>query len=343
MPDRPPFGRLVLVGTAGSGKSTLFSALTGMALDRVIAAGGRVLPAAVRVEAERLLRIHREEEPKAKLTCPTFELWDAPALSLDEQDRSRSVLHKRREADALVVLLNAFEAGLPDPDAQLEAIRSELLLNDADALQRRQERTAERLKKSVPRDEREAIEAERAVLPEVIEALTEGETGPLMALSPAVEKQLRSLALYARKPIIPVVNISENDLERDGICVRLEHELLGMEQEERASFMEDYGLDRLRTPELPLTFMDRSNVLMFLTVGPTEVAGWPVPAGTVAPEAAGVIHTDLQKGFINAEVFSYGDWEETGSMREAERTKQRLEGKEYVVKPYDIINIRSAR
>lgn len=343
MPDRPPFGRLALVGTTGVGKSTLFSALTGMEYARVIASSGRVLSAPVRVEAERLLRIHHKEEPKAKLTCPTFELWDTPALSLDEEDRSRSVLHKLREADGLIVLLNGFEQGGLDTDKQFDAIRSELLLNDADALQRRLKRNAELVKRSIPRDEREPLEAELDALPPVIEALTEGETDPLKDLSPTLERRIRSFGLYARMPIISLVNLPETGLDHKGVCIRLEHELLGMEPEERDSFMGDYGLDRLQIPDLPLTFAEKTGNLIFLTVGPTEVAGWPLPTGTTAPEAAGVIHTDLQKGFINAEVIAYRDWEEAGSMREAERKKQRLEGKDYVVQPYDIINIKSAR
>ena len=161
MADRPSFARVAVVGIPGSGKTTLLCALTGMDYARAVAATGKVISAAVRVEEPRLLRLREKEEPKSKLTCPTFELCDTPPIFIEGPDRDRNpgVLHKLRDMTGMVILLKAYEDG-PSTEEQLESIRTELLLNDATALEARMKRLKERTKKSPTRDERSLLEEE---------------------------------------------------------------------------------------------------------------------------------------------------------------------------------------
>ena len=337
MPERPPFARLAVVGLPGAGKTSLFCALTGVEYARAVASSGKVLSGSVRVEDSRLLRIHEQEHPQAKLTCPILEVLDTPPL----QPEGRGIFAQFRNATAILIVLKAYDSGA-EVESQLESIRSELLLSDAELLQRRIEKIDDRLKRSVPTKEREQLQAERDAVAPLVESIT-GETKiDWDSFSPEVKNQLRSFQLFAQKPIFPLVNIAEKDLgTREGTALKLELELLGMEEGERAEYMKDYGLDHLTTERLPVDFPGRLNFLTFLTVGEKGVVGWCLPRGSTAPEAAGFIHTDIEKGFINAEVISYADREKAGSIREAERTgKKRLEGKNYVVQDWDILNIR---
>lgn len=352
MADRPPFARVALIGPPGAGKTTLFCALSGMEYARAVAGSGKVIAAALRVEDPRLVRIHEKEEPRSKRSCPTMEVVDTPAIALDGPDRDRNpgVLHQLREMTGLVVLLKAYDLdGTPEEkgrklQSQMETIRSELLLNDAEALQRRVEKIDERLKRTLPTAERESLEEERSVLSKLVESISAGNPKVLESVPPEVEKALRAFALFSRKPLIPLVNLAENDLGQfDGFCLRLEHELLLLSAEERESYMKDYGMSSLSVTGFPVAWMSRLGFLMFLTVGPKETVGWPLRRGAPAPEAAGVIHTDLQKGFINVEVMSFADWERLGSLKEVARAgRERVEGKHYVLQDCDIINVKFA-
>lgn len=353
MADRPPFARVAIIGVPGAGKTTLFSALSGMDYARVVAASGKVIGAGVRVQHPELLEIHRKEEPKSKLTCPTVEIFDTPPIALEGADRDRnpSVLHQLREMSGLIVVLRAYDL---EGDAtqkkkalegQLDRIRTELLLSDAEALQRRVEKIDDRLKRTLPTAEREELQAERGAVAPLVESITSGTFTTMSAVAPSVEKALRSFALFARKPILTIVNLGERDLGTlEGIPLRLEPELLAMPEEERGSYMKDYGISALQLPLLPVRLQEALGFVTFLTVGDTETVGWPLRKGACGPEAAGVIHTDLQKGFVNIEVLAHADYLKHGTIKEAERQgRKRVEGKNYALQNFDIVHVRSTR
>jgi ribosome-binding ATPase YchF (GTP1/OBG family) len=347
MADRPIAAKVGLVGVASSGKTSLFCALTGTEYARAVANTGKAVGASVRILDPRLEKIHQIEGSHKKLVTPVVEVVDAQSIALEggEKADNPGKLSAVREADGFLVVLKGYEG--EDVQKQLDTIRSEFLLADLDVMQKRIEKLKGDTKKSLPN--RDELLKELSVLEPLLEAVSGGDTGAFAKLSPEDEKRLKGFQFYSKKPLIPVANIGETQLGKAPpggdvlpCAVKLEMELLAMEPAERASFMKDYGLDSLVLERLAVTVFQRLGMQTFITTGDKDVTAWHLRKGATALDAAGRIHTDLAKGFINCEVVSYAEYQKWKNYREAQsRSNKRVEGKAYVMQDYDFIEVKS--
>ena len=343
MADRPLAARLGLVGATSGGKTSLFCGLTGTEYARAVAATGKTQAAALRITDPRLARMHEVEGSHKKLVTPLLEIVDAPSISLDGPDKpdNPGKLAQIRECDGFLVVLKAFEGG--DPMKEFETIKSELMVADLDVMQKRIERLKGDTKRALPN--RDELVKELGILESLLEPVSGGDASAFGKLTAEDEMRLRGFQFYSKKPIIPLANISESDLGKElpfpAVAIKLEMELLAMEGEERAAFMKDYGLDRLALESLAVDLYGRMGLQTFVTTSDKDVTGWHLRKGSTALEAAGRIHTDLMKGFINCEVVSFEEWGKWKNYREAQaRGPKRVEGKAYVMQDYDIVNVK---
>jgi ribosome-binding ATPase YchF (GTP1/OBG family) len=226
---------------------------------------------------------------------------------------------------------------------------SELLLNDLIAVERKLERLIDERKKGGT--DKALNEKQTVLFNRLHEALNNNI--PLRNLEYSLEeiKELASFGLLTRKPLLVVFNLSEGqsapqmelDVPSVALQGKLEMEIAQLSAEDAAMFMEEYGIQELSLSTMIRHSYDLLQVQSFFTVGEDEVRAWETKRGATAQESAGEIHTDLQKGFVRAEVVAYDDLISLGSMNEAKsKGKLRLEGKEYLVKDGDIVHIRSS-
>ena len=344
MADRPIAARLGLVGTAGSGKTSLFCALTGTEYARAVASTGKTIAATVRVVDPRLARMHQVEGSQKKLVTPMVEIVDAPSIALDgpDKDSNAGKFAMVRECDGFLVVLRGYEG--EDARRQLDGIKSEFILADIDVMQKRIEKLKADTKKSLPN--RDELLKELAVMEPLLEEVSGGDTKAFEKLTAEDEKRLKGFAFYSKKPLIPLANISEADLGKKSdiaaVAIKLETELLAMEPDERASFMKDYGLEKLVFESLLVDLYTQLGMITFVTTGDKDVTGWHLRKGQTSLDAAGRIHTDLQKGFINCEIVSFSEWAKWKNYREAQaRGPKRVEGKAYLMQDFDLIEVKS--
>jgi ribosome-binding ATPase YchF (GTP1/OBG family) len=318
-----------LVGLPYSGKSTLFTALT-----RTGAAGGRANQAVVAVPDERLAAL-AELERSRKVVPGQVRFVDVPG------GLSAQGLAQLREVDALAVVVRAFGEDA-DPAGDLEAVRTELLLADLAVVESAVENARKRAKggrAQVP--ELPALERAHAVLSEET-ALSD------VDLTQEEAKALRGVAPLTLKPAIPVVNLEEGTelpagLPEDAVPVwaSIEAETSAMEEDEARSLLEEFGVKRPGLESVIAACYHALDLITFLTTGEDETRAWEVRRGATTPEAAGAIHTDLERGFIRAEVVSYEELIAAGGLSEVKaRGQLRVEGKDYVVREGDILHVR---
>jgi ribosome-binding ATPase YchF (GTP1/OBG family) len=354
MAEKGPAARVALVGVQGAGKTSLFCALTGMEYARALANAGKTASAAVRVLDPRLLEAHEKNGPQKKLVAPSLEFMDTPPIALQDPGKQDNpgVFAMFRECDGFIVVLKAYDLEgdrAKQVKDQLDAVRGEFVLADIDVMQKRIEKLRAEVKKPLPTVEES--KKELAVLERLIEAVLSGHAGAFAGLSAEDEKKLRGFQFFSRKPLIPIVNIGESDLaapprpspEAIPVSLKLEAELMAMDEADRASFMSDYGLASLSLAGLAVAIFDRMGFQTFLTLGDKDTTGWALRKGSSAWDAAGKIHTDIQKGFINCEVISFADFRAHKSAHDAAaHGRQRVEGKAHVLADYDIINIKTS-
>ncbi len=336
--------RLGIVGLPQAGKTTLFAVLTGEA-PGPDALAGRTATKVVRVPDRRLERLREHFKPKS-FKPATFEATDfGPGVSREAR------MAQERESDALLVVLNAWAAGT-DPARQLAEIDTEWTLADLQVAEKRVERLRAQVKKPIPQKEKDALEAELAVLERCVPAL--GAERPLRALGlePREAALLRHFNFFTLKPRLIVHNVAESALpypeeeasDAEGpllVCGKLEAELAALPPEEREGFLRDFGIREPARERLIHRAFQLLGLHAFFTAGEDEVRAWTIPVGARAPEAAGAVHTDMARGFIRAEVVAYADFEAAGGMKQAKAAgKVRLEGKDYVVRDADIIEFR---
>jgi GTP-binding protein YchF len=338
--------RAGLVGFSGTGKSTLFQLLTGVAPDAGKVHQGQVGIAMLRdPRLDLLADLHK---PK-KVTPASVEFLDTPGLLQGAHGDNPQRLALIRQGDALVVVLGGF-AGT-DPRAELEAFREEALFADLGVVTNRVERLEADVKK--PRPEREQLLKELETLRRVLSALEHGEAVATLGLSEDEKKPLRSFGLLTDKPEVVILNAPQGtevpaslrEIAPGAIAIdaKLELELGQLDASEREAFMAELGVEERCAERIIRAAYDAVGILTFFTAGDPEVRGWNLERGATAVEAAGKIHTDLARGFIRAEVTAFDDLARAGSVREAKaQGYQRLEGKDYVVKDGDIMYFRSS-
>jgi len=349
--------KIGLVGLPGSGKSSCFSALTGLP-PQPSGTGERL--GTVQVPEPRLLRI-TEIHNSAKITYAEITLVDTDPIQSGESGAQveKHLSQLAREADAFAIVLQAFgdldHLGSPlDVRGDLETVLMELTMADLGIVTRRLERIESGSKKDRNLNEVQLLqhlESELGTGKPVIE----------MGLTPEQQRVLGGMTLVSALPLLVACNVGEDDLagskaegavalaDEQGLphlnfCAALEVEIAQLPPEEQAEFLADYGLEASARDRFIRAAYDLLHLVTFLTGGPTEAHAWPVHQGATAPEAAGKIHTDLQKGFIRAETVAFADLDKYGSMAECRKHGLvRLEGKEYVVKDGDVLDIRFSR
>jgi len=353
--------QVALVGLAQSGKSTLFSALTQGHSHAEAGMAHQIDKAIVQVPDTRLEKLSEIYKPK-KTTHATIEFLDLPGLSfLDEHSRhdARRLIGQARQSDMLVFVLRNFENASVgtyrnriDPAADLEELKNELFLADLESVTNR----IEKLEKAVtrPTQTQKQDKHELELMRRYSEALENLQPLSTIITSPEEEKFTRSFGFLSLKQIIVVVNVNEDNINKpvpidkeqaDGeilaLSASVEAELANLAPEERGEFLEDMGLTEIARNRLVSLCYRTLKLISFLTVGSDEVRAWTVPADCPALEAAGAVHSDIQRGFIRAETVAYDDFIAAGDMKAAKAAgKVRLEGKTYPVQDGDIINFR---
>jgi len=319
----------------------------------------------VRVPDARLDRMIEMFKP-LKNVYATIEYMDMPG-SVIELARTGVQSQSLRELDALVHVVRAFEdeavpltEGSIDPKRDIENVELELILSDLAVVEKR----LERLEKDIKKQKNPALEKESQVL-KVCKVALDKQT-PLREVELGAEetKVIRGFTFLSLKPMLYVLNLGEGDAAKanlaeqfaveaglkqrlrtgvSAICGKVEAELAEMSEADAAEFLSSYGLKESATSRLINASYQLLGLISFFTVGEDECRAWTIRAGMTALEAAGEIHSDIQRGFIRAEVTKYEDLIATGSFAEARnRALLRLEGKEYVVHDGEIVHFRHA-
>ncbi len=345
-----------IVGLPNVGKSTLFTALTRKSALAANYPFATIDPntGMVPVPDPRLDALAEVFKPE-KVTPASVEFVDIAGLvkgASEGEGLGNQFLANIRETDAICEVVRFFSdpdvvhvGGEPDPEDDVETIRTELILADLGTV----ERAIPRLEKEAKRDKEAAAELE--VVRRVYEWLSAGHRAFRMEMTDEERKMLRGLHLLTMKPMLYVANIDESEIgkplpEIDGqapipICAKIESEMTGLDPDELQEYLEMEGLEE---PGLNVLIRQAYTLLglqSFFTGGPKEVRAWTVRIGAKAPEAAGEIHTDFERGFIKAEVCGWDELVEAGSEAAVRAAgKMRLEGKDYVVQDGDVIHFK---
>jgi GTP-binding protein YchF len=318
-----------LVGLPYSGKSTLFTALT-----RVGAAGGRAHQAVVSVPDERV-RVLAELERSRRVVQAKARFVDVPGGTASAQG-----IASLREVDALAIVVRCFgpEAA---PAKELDGVRAELLLADLAVIDSALERATKRARGRASA-EVEALSAAHRALSDDVELRDAG-------LEPEDVAELRAIAPLTLKPFVVVANLEEGASVPDalpgavGVYAAIEAETAEMDPGEARALLEEFGVERPGLDGVISASYRALDLITFLTTGDDETRAWEVRNGARAPEAAGVIHSDLERGFIRAEVVSYDELVAAGGIEAARSAgKVRVEGKDYVVREGDVLHVRFA-
>lgn len=352
-----------IVGLPNVGKSTLFRALTRSPAEAANFPFCTIEPneGIVEVKDERL-KLLKQLYKSGKIIYPAMKFTDIAGLvegASKGEGLGNQFLSAIRESDAVVHVVRCFDdeeithvSGGVDPIRDIGVINLELILSDLSMAQN----TRDRLKKKSRLDKK--IEYQVEVLGRVIDHLNEEKPARSLELSKEEKEALKGINFITAKPILYVANVSENDLpslsnshvekvlayaEEEGaemiaICAKVEDEIAQLDESEAGEFLKEMGLEETGLDRLVRASYKLLGLLSFFTAGEMEARGWTVLAGSKAPVAAGRIHTDLQKGFIRAEVTSFSDLERHGGQSAAkEAGRVRLEGKEYTVQDGDVI------
>jgi hypothetical protein len=357
--------RMGIVGLPNVGKSTLFNALT-----RTAAAQAANFPfctiepnvGEVAVPDARLSRL--AEIAKSKQIVPArMTFVDIAGLvkgASKGEGLGNQFLANIREVDAIAHVLRCFEdgdvthvEGRVDPVADAETIETELMLADLESIERR----LQNIVRKVRGGDKDAVQQER-LLKDAKAVLEEGKPARLVEVAAEDEKAWKMLQLLTAKPVLYVCNVSENEAATGNaqservarmaaeqgaahvvISAKIEEEIAQLDPEEAAMFLRELGLEVAGLDRMIRAGYELLQLETFFTVGPKEARAWTIPRGTLAPQAAGVIHGDFERGFIRAETIAYDDFVALGGEQQAKDAgKMRVEGKGYEVRDGDVLH-----
>lgn len=360
--------KLGIVGLPNVGKSTLFNAITKAGAESANYPFCTIEPnMGVVTVPDKRLKVLRDLYDSKKLLPTAIEFYDIAGLvkgASTGEGLGNKFLSHIREVAAIVHVVRCFEDdniihvdGKIGPESDIETINLELIFSDSEMLERRILRS----KKAAKADKALAKEVE--LLEKIKDQLDNGLSARALEFDEEEKKFVASLNLLSYKPIIYVANVSEEDIVEGNfnndfvkevrkhaetekaevvvICAKIEQEISELDEDDKAEFLDELGLDASGLDKLIQSSYHLLDLISFLTAGPQEVRAWTITRGTKAPGAAGKIHTDFERGFIRAETIAFDDLQEHGSMAAAkEKGLVRLEGKEYIVKDGDVILFR---
>ncbi len=358
--------KIAITGLANSGKTTIFNALTGLNLETTIYPTVTAEPhhGVVKVPDQRIDRLAEIYKPK-KITYATVEYIDYIGLTKGDMEQNRKVFDLVKDVDAIVHVVRGFPGeavshplGSVDPRRDAETIEMEMIFGDLDLVSKRLERIDQSLKRGKKPDEsehkllqkcRELLEAEKPLR----DADFSGED----------LKAMRHLQFMSIKPQVVVLNVAEQDVNSEStkktvsdlqvffkgkqvkvlsMCGKIEMEIAQLSPADAKAFLDDLGIQEPALNKLIRVSYELLGLISFLTYGEDEVRAWTIEKGMNAQQAAGRIHSDIERGFIRAEIVSYDDFIASGGSIHAARDKGhfKLEGQTYAVKDGDMINFR---
>ncbi len=360
--------KIGVVGLPNVGKSTLFNAITEAGAESANYPFCTIEPnvGIVDVPDERLEVLGKLYNSQ-KITPASIEFVDIAGLvagASHGEGLGNKFLSHIREVDAIVHVVRCFDdsniihvSGSVDPIRDIEVINLELALADLEQVTKKYERDAKLVKTGD-----KSLIAGVGLLEKLKSALENNILVRTLDLDEDEQKLLKGLQLLTAKPVIYVANVSENEISNADnnayvqkvkefagkenakvitLCAKIEEELTSLDKDERELFKEELGITQSGLEKLVTTSYDLLGLMSYLTAGEKEVRAWTINKGTKAPQAAGKIHTDFEKGFIKAEIVSYNDLIDAGSFVKAkEKGKVRMEGKEYIVQDGDVILFR---
>ena len=359
--------KLGIVGLPNVGKSTLFNAITKAGAESANYPFCTIEPnvGVVSVPDERLDKLAEMYNPE-KYTPAVIEFVDIAGLvkgASKGEGLGNKFLSNIREVDAICHVVRCFDDpdvvhvdGSADPARDIGVIELELILSDMEIMEKRIERTQKMMKGGD-----KSFAAELAVYEKVYAALEAEKPARLVELDEEEKQFMKEVQLISMKPVLYCANIAEDDIKNPDIpyvnvvkeiaaksdsevvviSAKIEDELGQLDPEDREMFLEDLGIDSAGLDKMIKASYKLLGLISYLTAGPQEVRAWTIKEGTKAPQAAGKIHTDFERGFIRAEVVAYDDLVACGSMTAAkEKGLVRSEGKEYVMKDGDVVLFR---
>ena len=349
------------IGAPGSGKSTVFRALTGQeSPPQYLGFDVKPQQAMVRIPDTRLDWLAQHYSTKSKVNA-AMEFVDIPGFDPQSTEKklATAVLEHYRRVDALILVMGLYDELAPLAAKQARSLLDELIISDLAVF----EKAAANLEKQarLKGDKDSATRFE--LISRIAGRLEEGVSVRTMGLSDDELRSIRDLSPLSGKPLIAVLNVADSDFARnDGdiagmpealaLCTAeqiepircsaaLEAELASLGAAEAAEYMAEYGIAEAALPRFIRAAFASLGLIVFLTASEKECRSWPLAAGSNAQQAAGVIHSDLARGFIRAETIAFDDFERLGGEKEAKaQGRYRLEGKEYVVQDGDIMHIR---